>query len=54
MDTIFTSHALRRMLSRGIRSQEVREALARGERIEDYPDDTPLPSCFREEPPARA
>ncbi len=32
------------MLEHGIRSQQVREVLERGERIEDYPDDTPLPS----------
>lgn len=32
------------MLRHGIRSREVDEALAHGERIEEYPDDTPLPS----------
>jgi hypothetical protein len=32
------------MLEHGIRSEQVREVLERGERIEDYPDDTPLPS----------
>ena len=41
---VFTTHALRRMLKHGIRSQQVREVLEEGERIEDYPDDTPLPS----------
>jgi hypothetical protein len=41
---IFTTHALRRMLKHGVRSHQVREVLERGERIEDYPDDTPLPS----------
>ena len=32
------------MLKHGIRSHQVREVLESGERIEDYPDDTPLPS----------
>lgn len=32
------------MLKHGIRSTEVREVLERGERIEEYPEDTPLPS----------
>ncbi len=34
------------MLKHGIRSPQVREVLARGERIEDYPDDTPFPSSL--------
>src|SRR6266508_3519137 len=41
---IFTTHALRRMLKHGIRSGQVREALERGERIEEYPEDMPFPS----------
>ena len=41
---VFTTHALRRMLEHGIRSGQVREAIEGGERIEDYPGDTPLPS----------
>jgi hypothetical protein len=41
---IFSTHALRRMLEHGIRSHQIREVLERGERIEDYSDDTPLPS----------
>ncbi len=32
------------MLKHGIRSGEVRAVLEGGERIEDYPDDTPYPS----------
>lgn len=32
------------MPKHGIRSDRVREALTGGERIEEYPDDTPLPS----------
>ena len=34
------------MLKHGIRSDQVREALVAGERIEEYPDDTPFPSCL--------
>ena len=41
---VFTTHALRRMLKHGIRSGQIREVLEKGERIESYPDDTPLPS----------
>lgn len=41
---VFTTHALRRMLEHRIRSEQVREVLERGEVIESYPDDTPLPS----------
>ena len=44
MNLIFTTHALRRMLKHGIWSTEVREALVHGEKIEEYPEDTPLPS----------
>ena len=44
MEIIFSTHALRRMLAHGIRSEEVGEALMKGERIEEYADDTPLPS----------
>ena len=43
-DLIFTTHALRRMLQHRIPSGQVREALERGERIEEYPDDVPLAS----------
>jgi hypothetical protein len=32
------------MLKHGIRSDQVRQILEEGERIESYPDDTPLPS----------
>ena len=41
---VFTTHALRRMLKHGVRSDQVREVFEGGERIEEYPDDTPLPS----------
>jgi hypothetical protein len=41
---IFRVHALQRMLNRGITVQEVRQVLATGEVIEDYPNDLPFPS----------
>ena len=37
-------HALERMVERGITRAEVLEILLNGERIEDYPEDRPLPS----------
>ena len=43
-DLLFTTHALRRMLKHDIRSGQIREVLENGERIENYPDDTPLAS----------
>ena len=39
-------HALERMAERGILRDEVKDALLNGERIEDYPDDYPLPSAL--------
>jgi hypothetical protein len=44
---LFTTHALRRMLKHGIRSEQIREVLERGQTIEEYPADTPLPSYLR-------
>lgn len=41
---VFRIHAIQRMAERGISLEEVRTALAGGEIIEDYPDDTPYPS----------
>ncbi len=35
-----------RVRERGIRADEVKEALINGEIIEDYPEDNPLPSCL--------
>jgi len=40
----FSGHAVRRMFERAISMDDVRQALAQGEVIESYPDDTPLPS----------
>ena len=43
---VWRLHALRRMVERGISRVVVVEAIERGEVIEDYPDDTPYPSCL--------
>jgi hypothetical protein len=40
------SHALERMVQRGILRTEVKEVLLRGEIIEEYPKDYPLPSAL--------
>jgi hypothetical protein len=37
-------HAIERLAERGIRQQEVLDAIREGERIEDYPDRQPLPA----------
>src|SRR3990172_7215529 len=39
-------HALQRLAERGIPQKDVWEVLQSGERIEDYPDDTPYPSAL--------
>ena len=45
MDKItFRVHAIQRMFQRSISVDEVRQVLAIGEVIEDYPGDTPYPS----------
>ena len=42
----FKRHSAIRMRERGIRADEVKEALMNGEIIEDYPEDRPFPSCL--------
>ena len=42
----FKRHSAIRMRERGIRADEVKEALINGEIIEDYLEDRPLPSCL--------
>lgn len=42
----FTKHAVDRMLLRHITVSDVREAVAGGEIIEDYPEDKYGPSCL--------
>ena len=40
----FSRHALQRMFERAISPDEIRKALANGETVADYPEDTPYPS----------
>ena len=42
----FSQHATDQTIVRGIRVQEIREAVAAGELIEDYADDKYGPSCL--------
>ena len=42
----FSGHATVRMFERRIRTEDVRQVLATGEVIADYPGDTPYPSCL--------
>ena len=42
----FTRHALDQSILRGITVEELREAIANGELIEDYPKDKYGPSCL--------
>ena len=42
----YRQHAIQRMAERDIRRQDVAAVLLTGERIEDYPDDYPLPSAL--------
>ena len=41
---VYTGHAIQRMFERGIGKGDVQTVVAVGATIEDYPDDTPLPS----------
>ena len=46
-DTIvLTEHLLTRMRQRHIRLGDIKQAIAKGEIIEQYPDDYPFPSCL--------
>jgi len=42
----FSGHALQRMFERSIGRSEIRDVVAHGEVIAEYPDDKPLPSCL--------
>ncbi|MDD5143649.1 DUF4258 domain-containing protein [Methanoregula sp.] len=42
----FRIHALRQMFQRRITDSDIHELLGLGTVIEDYPDDTPYPSCL--------
>jgi hypothetical protein len=43
---IYRQHAIKRMFERNIKAAEVAEVMANGHAIEDYPSDTPYPSCL--------
>ena len=43
---IITQHCIKRMMERSIELTEIKQAIAEGEVIEDYPDDYPYPSCL--------
>lgn len=45
MKLVFRQHAIQRMFERGIRADDVAEALRTGQVIESYPDDSPYPSA---------
>lgn len=42
----FSGHAVSRMFERGIRKEDVVQAVNDGEVIQRYPDDRPYPSCL--------
>ncbi len=42
----FSRHAVERMFERAIAPKDVRTVLAKGEIVEEYPLDTPYPSCL--------
>ena len=42
----FSRHATRRSIQRGVAPEEIEQAIAGGEIIEDYPDDYYGPSCL--------
>ena len=44
MEIIFRIHATQRMFERDVSEIDIREVLENGERIENYPEDTPYPS----------
>jgi Domain of unknown function (DUF4258) len=46
MKTIYRQHAVQRMHERGITEPEIEQAIADGEVIKSYPDDTPYPSVL--------
>ena len=43
---LWTQHCLQRMQERDISRADVKNGIATGEIIEDYPDDFPNPSCL--------
>lgn len=46
MRLIYRQHAIKRMFERCITRNDIVEALSNGRKIEEYPSDTPYPSCL--------
>ncbi len=42
----YREHAQLRMFQRNISAEEIEQTIEYGEKIEDYPTDTPFPSCL--------
>ncbi len=43
---VFSRHAVQRMFDRSVSEPDVTDTLKDGETIEEYPGDTPYPSCL--------
>lgn len=43
---VLTQHSRKRFSERGIKIQDITNAIETGEIIEDYPEDYPYPSCL--------
>lgn len=43
---VLTQHSRKRFSERGIKIQDITNAIETGEIIEDYPEDYPFPSCL--------
>lgn len=46
MKLVYRQHAIKRMFERSMTPGDIAEALGNGRKIEDYPSDTPYPSCL--------
>lgn len=46
MQIVFSRHAIERMLARGVAPAAVRSVVDAGDIVQEYPDDTPLPSVL--------
>ena len=45
-EVFFTGHAIQRMFERGISKEDVMSVITDGEKIAEYPEDRPFPSCL--------
>ena len=46
LEVHFSGHAVMRLFERGLSKDQVLTIIRTGERIADYPDDSPYPSCL--------